>query len=375
MALSSGSSAIIVCVLTCSILLLPVMSESSCYTTIFSFGDSLADTGNYLLSGAASFPAVTFLPYGETSFHHPTGRFCNGRLIIDFMAEAYGHPLLPPYLATQGRGSERYAKGVNFAVAGATALNVSYFVERGILGLWTADSLSVQLGWFRKTLQSLCSESCHDYLKRALFVVGEIGGNDFNFAFIQGRKSIDEAVSYVPDVVGAIVEAVNVLIKQGAVELVVPGNLPIGCSTLYLTVFRSANTSDYDPQTGCLIKFNEFAVYYNSYLQDALQKLRKQQPHAKIIYADYYNSAMGFFKNPSKFGFESALKACCGEGEPYNFNLAHMCSAATSVCKDPSKYANWDGIHLTEKAYEWMAHGFVNGLFTHPSLKPPALGH
>lgn len=53
-------------------------------------------------------------------------------------------------------------------------------------------------------------EGCHDYLKKALFVVGEIGGNDFNFAFLRGGKTIDEAISYVPDVVSAIVEAVNV---------------------------------------------------------------------------------------------------------------------------------------------------------------------
>ncbi|KAF3786553.1 GDSL esterase/lipase [Nymphaea thermarum] len=131
----------------------------------------------------------------------------------------------------------------------------------------------------------------------------------------------------------------------------------------------------YHLQQANVIKFNEFAVYYNSYLQDALQKLRRQQPQAKIIYADYYNSAMGFFRNPPIFGFESVVKACCGVGEPYNFNLTLMCSAATNVCKDPSTYANWDGIHLTEKAYEWMAHGFLNGLFTYPWLKPPMLCH
>lgn len=40
-------------------------------------------------------------------------------------------------------------------------------------------------------------------------MVGEIGGNDYNYAFFQG-KSIDELKSMVSDVVKAIKEAVMV---------------------------------------------------------------------------------------------------------------------------------------------------------------------
>lgn len=47
-------------------------------------------------------------------------------------------------------------------------------------------------------------------LKDALFLVGEIGGNDFNFAFFQG-KTIEEEKSIVPDVVQIISDAVRVI--------------------------------------------------------------------------------------------------------------------------------------------------------------------
>ncbi|PWA53586.1 SGNH hydrolase-type esterase domain-containing protein [Artemisia annua] len=61
---------------------------NGCYTSIISFGDSLADTGN--LKRLASTPEEHSLhffypPYGESFFHMPTGRCSNGRLIIDFI--------------------------------------------------------------------------------------------------------------------------------------------------------------------------------------------------------------------------------------------------------------------------------------------------
>lgn len=65
-----------------------VNSETQCrrFKSIISFGDSIADTGNLLgLSDPNHLPHVAFPPYGETFFHHPTGRFSNGRLIIDFI--------------------------------------------------------------------------------------------------------------------------------------------------------------------------------------------------------------------------------------------------------------------------------------------------
>ena len=46
-------------------------------------------------------------------------------------------------------------------------------------------------------------------LKTALFMVGEIGGNDYNFAYLQG-KTIEEVRDMVPEVVQAIKDAVTV---------------------------------------------------------------------------------------------------------------------------------------------------------------------
>ena len=62
-----------------------VLSSPQRYESIFNFGDSLSDTGNFLLSGAIAFPVIGKLPYGETFFQHATGRCSDGRLVVDFI--------------------------------------------------------------------------------------------------------------------------------------------------------------------------------------------------------------------------------------------------------------------------------------------------
>lgn len=71
-----------------TLLVTSVSSETKClnFQSIISFGDSITDTGNLIaLSTPNELPESAFLPYGETFFHHPTGRYSDGRLIIDFI--------------------------------------------------------------------------------------------------------------------------------------------------------------------------------------------------------------------------------------------------------------------------------------------------
>ena len=92
------------------------------------------------------------------------------------------------------------------------------------------------------------------------------------------------------------------MIKLGAVTLVVPGNLPIGCLAAYLTDFQSSNQHDYDTATGCINWLNDLAKYHNRLLQKELNRIRTLHPHATIIYADYYNAAMRLYRSPITYG-------------------------------------------------------------------------
>lgn len=73
-----------------------------------------------------------------------------------FEAESLGLPLLPPFLHDKDN-VVTWGHGVNYAVAGATALNSSILEARGIVNSMTNASLGVQLEWFKQTLPSLCN--------------------------------------------------------------------------------------------------------------------------------------------------------------------------------------------------------------------------
>jgi hypothetical protein len=62
------------------------------YTSMFSFGDSLTDTGNLVVSSPLSFSIVGKYPYGMTYFHRPTGRCSDGRLVVDFLGARRRRP-------------------------------------------------------------------------------------------------------------------------------------------------------------------------------------------------------------------------------------------------------------------------------------------
>ncbi|GKB45360.1 SGNH hydrolase-type esterase domain-containing protein, partial [Tanacetum coccineum] len=182
--------------------------------------------------------------------------------------ESLGFPFIPPYLHDiETDNAVVFRQGVNYAVAGATALNSSVLAARGILNPLTHASLEVQLEWLKQSLPSICGNvaDCRKFIRSSLILMGEIGGNDFNYPILLEGKKVDELESLVPPVIDTIVSAVNLLIAMGAQTLVVPGNFPIGCLPSFLTVYNSEN-GVYDPTTGCLVRLNEFAGHYNELL-------------------------------------------------------------------------------------------------------------
>lgn len=324
---------------------------------IYQFGDSLSDTGNHNLENP--FDQCSKPPYGSSFFENPTGRCSDGLLMIDYIASAAGLPFLNPYLDA----TLNFSHGANFAVVGSTALSVQSMAEKNILADITNYSLDIQLDWLSKHLSSPCKSEldCRTKkLKNALFMVGETGGNDYNYALLQG-KTIEETKRMVPEVVQVIVDAVRRVINLGAVQVVVPGNFPIGCVPVFLTAFQTTNATAYDKHQ-CLKDLNDFAIFHNQYLQQAISILKKENPNTRVLYADYYNAFLWLLENSSYLGFDltSTLKACCGGGGKYRYSLSRVCGSRDfSMCSHPDQYISWDGMHMTQKAYEFLAKWLV----------------
>ncbi|KAG2285865.1 hypothetical protein Bca52824_045469 [Brassica carinata] len=93
---------------------------------------------------------------------------------------------------------------------------------------------------------------------KSLFFVGEIGGNDYNYPLLAFRSN-KHAIDLVPSVINKIINVTSALIEEGAVTLVVPGNLPIGCSRWL-----------YDTRNHCLKPLNNIAKLHNAKLQEGL---------------------------------------------------------------------------------------------------------
>ncbi|CAN6288285.1 unnamed protein product [Urochloa humidicola] len=328
------------------------------FARIFSFGDSLTDTGNALrILGSRA--TISRPPYGETFFGRPSGRASDGRIMIDFIAEALGVPDPTPYLA--GKTAADFRRGVNFAVGGGTALDPAFFQGRG-LKLFVPVSLRNQTSWFKNAMQRLgTGHEQRNITETSLFVVGEIGVNDYLIGLI-GNRTLSELRTFIPQIIGAIHSAVTDVIAAGARTVLIPGAIPIGCEPELLTLYQHqqgrAGVSPYDPESGCITWLNDLAELHNREVRRMLAGLRRAHPGTSIFYADLYRAVTNIIVSPARYGFRGRpLVVCCGRGGgAYNFDMAAICGAAgTTACADPSEYVSWDGVHFTEAANRRIA--------------------
>ncbi|GJN29609.1 hypothetical protein PR202_gb17851 [Eleusine coracana subsp. coracana] len=348
------------------------------YEAMFSFGDSLSDTGNICVNKSAAAQLLLTIaqpPYGETFFGRPTCRCSDGRLVVDFLAQELGLPLLPP---SKLAGAADFRKGANMAILGATTLDFDFLKSIGLgYPIWNNGAMNVQIQWFRDLLPSICGSppqghGCRAYLAKSLFLFGNFGGNDYNAMLFFGF-TVDQARNYTPMIVDNIASGVEQLIQLGAVDIVVPGLLPVGCFPVYLTMIPSPNPADYDDH-GCLKPLNALSVYQNALLRRRLAELQARHGSSsavRIMYADYYAHVEQMVRDPARFGFTTgATTACCGAGGgKYNYEFDARCGMkGATACADPSSRVSWDGVHLTEAVNRLLADGWLRGPYCHPPV-------
>lgn len=340
------------------------------FEAIFNFGDSNSDTGGFF----AAFPAEG-APFGMTYFKKPVGRATDGRLTIDFLAQAFGLPFISPYL--QSIGSD-YRHGANFATLASTVLlpNTSLFVT-GISPFSLAIQLN-QMKQFKTMVDELQPQGwVHlpqpDIFGKSLYTF-YIGQNDFTSKL--SSLGIIRVKQYLPQVVAQIAGTIMELYGLGGRTFVVQNLAPVGCYPAFL-VELPREKSDID-KYGCMVSYNKAVVDYNDMLREALRQTREAMPDADVVYVDTHAVLLDLFQNPTSHGLKYGTKACCGYGGgAYNFDHRVYCgntkvingsTVTTTACNDPQNYVSWDGIHATEAANKITANAILNGSYSDPSF-------
>ncbi|PWA80521.1 Lipase, GDSL [Artemisia annua] len=307
------------------------------HVTLFVFGDSLFDPGNNnYINTTTSFQA-NFWPYGKSYFNPPSGRFSNGRLISDFIAEYARLPLIPAYLDPQ---HNEFVHGANFASGGAGALVETHagFVV----------NLRTQLEYFRDLKkhfrQNLGDVKAEQLLSNAVYLFS-FGGNDYltpvgNNDSVLYPYTHDE---YVGMVIGNLTNTFKGIYKMGGRKFGILNVPPLACLPS-IRAGRSDNT--------CNKELDIISSLHNQKLSKKLQELEKHLEGFKYAKFDFSTAVSNRMNNPSKYGFKVGNSACCGSG-PYRG--IYSCGGKRGLqeyelCDNINDYLFFDSYHPNEVA-------------------------
>ncbi|MCL7023520.1 hypothetical protein MKW94_009090 [Papaver nudicaule] len=323
------------------------------------FGDSTVDGGNnnqILTLIKADFP-----PYGQDfEGGKPTGRFCNGRLVTDFLSEMLGIKHSIPAYLDPDFGIEDFVTGVTFASSG-TGYDVATSTILAVI------PLSEELEYFKEYLQKLTSNFGNDRAvetaRESLYIIS-IGTNDFvlNYFTVPGRSSQFTVDEYQDFLLGAARNFLIELYGLGARKIVIVGLPPCGC----LPIVKTLNGISGRPNLEVIKKASKD---YNVKLQNLVASLSIELKGIKLVYADIYNPLLRIIQNPNLYanilfffhelcmgyhkGFENAEEGCCATG---TLEFGFLCIPGNVLsCPDPSKYVFFDAVHPSEKVYGIIA--------------------
>nr|XP_023897941.1 GDSL esterase/lipase At1g54790-like isoform X2 [Quercus suber] len=339
------------------------------YPAVFNFGDSNSDTGELTVGLGFSLDP----PNGQHYFKTSTGRFCDGRLIIDLLMDETDLPFLNAYL--DSIGLPNFRKGCNFAAAGstirpATPTSVSPFS----FGVQVAQFLRFKarvlelLPKGKKLVKYLPEE---DYFEKGLYMF-DIGQNDLAGAFYS--KSLDQILASIPAILVEFETGIQKLYDQGARNFWIHNTGPLGCLPQNVAKFGT-DPSQLD-ELGCVSQHNQASKLFNLQLHALCRKLQGQFSDADVTYVDIFTIKYNLIANYSRYGFEQPIMACCGYGgPPLNYDSRVSCGQTkilngTSVtakgCPDSTEYVSWDGIHYTEAANQYVSSQILTGKYSDP---------
>ncbi|XVF63652.1 hypothetical protein PTKIN_Ptkin09bG0103900 [Pterospermum kingtungense] len=308
-------------------------------TAVIVFGDSIVDAGNN--NNIQTLIRCNFPPYGQDfAGAVPTGRFCNGKIPSDLLAEELGvKDTVPAYLDPTLQPQD-LPTGVTFASGGSG-------YDPLTPKLASVISLSQQLDYFKEYVEKVKTivgeERANFIIAKSLFLV--VAGSDDianTYFVLRARKLQYDVPAYTDLMVNSATDFYKKLYDLGARRFGIFSTPPIGCVPSQRTLAGGIERE-------CADDYNVASRLFNKKLYAALDSLQKSYPDGRFVYIDVYNPLLELIQNPQKQGFEIANRGCCGTG---NIEVAILCNRfSPSTCEDASKYIFWDSYHPTEQAY------------------------
>eukprot|EP00250_Pteridium_aquilinum_P017533 c23677_g2_i1 orf=22-1215(-) len=317
----------------------------------FVFGDSLVDDGNnnYIPSLARS----NFYPYGIDFPLGATGRFCNGRTVVDLLGQYLGLPFLPAYLNPATTGSA-ILKGVNYASAAGGILDVSgkNYISR--------LSFNKQIENFKNTKQELTmllggEAATSEYLSKSVFTI-VFGSNDYLNNYLINSTGFSQ--QYAPNdyrvlVAEMFAKQLVTLYELGARRFVVAGVGPLGCIPNVLATKSKDGL--------CVGYINQLVQGFNAEVLQLVNELNAdpQLAGATFLYAKVYDIFSVIIANPRKYGFTVTDTGCCGVGK-FRGQLTCLPPVA-KLCPDRQDHLFWDAFHPSEAFNLILSAGIFDG--------------
>ncbi|KAJ1387467.1 GDSL lipase/esterase [Sesbania bispinosa] len=317
------------------------------YPAVFNFGDSNSDTGELV----AGYGIQLAPPNGQNYFKTPSGRFSNGRLIVDFLMDAMGLPFLNAYM--DSLGLPNFHQGCNLLQL--VPLSFQHCNINQPILLW-GSGISVfcysKLG-FLNCLQENCHNNvsgkefdqyipAEDYFQKGLYMF-DIGQNDLAGAFY--TKKLDQVLSSIPTI-----------LLELKLEL-------RNCMTMELGNFWIHNTGPLGCLPQVVAKFGtDHQSLMNKDVLDHTTKLLKPLIYSfKLSGVETTHYGLLWIWRGPPLNYDSRVS--CGLTKILNGT-----TITAKGCNDSSMYVNWDGIHYTEAAshmlhpnshWKLLQHSFV----------------
>ncbi|KAH9611825.1 hypothetical protein KSS87_006768 [Heliosperma pusillum] len=312
-------------------------------------------------------------PYGrDFPNHKPTGRFSNGKLVPDFLAETLGlKEVLHPYL-DQSISEKDLITGVSFGSGGSGFDELTSFSTGAIPMLKQVEYLREYITKIEKIVGEKHSK---EIINKAIVVVNA-GTDDFVISYydLQIRRLQYNVTGYQYFVLKKVQNFIEVLFpfyllfpelyELGCRTIIVTGLPPIGCLPIQMTArFKTPS------KRVCLDDQNAVAMSYNQKLLELVPHTQASLPGSRILYADIYTPFTDLITNSHDYGIEVTNRGCCGTGY---IEAGSLCNVLTPTCKNASEFMFWDSVHPTEAVYQYLHDSLLEQLgpqlINHPHI-------